>query len=73
MLQSVVRGYHVYMDHCSSPIGNEFILNIEEFTRHDGYTVAINVISDILVTCLTGSRKLYTISSGGFIEAVLGH
>ena len=42
-IESVVRGYHVYVDDWSPSVGDEF-----ELDRHDRYTVAIKVIGDIV-------------------------
>ena len=46
-LESVVRGYHVCMDNCSPPVGNEFELSIEELSQHDRNAAAIKVSDSI--------------------------
>ena len=40
-VESMVKGYHVYMDHWSPSVGDEFELGIEELNRHERYAVAI--------------------------------
>ena len=47
-VESVVRGYHVYMDDWSHSVGDEFVLETEELNRHDRYTVAIKVSGNIV-------------------------
>ena len=40
-VESVVRGYHVYMNDWSPSVGDEFELEIEELNRHDRYAVLL--------------------------------
>ena len=47
-IESMVRGYHVYIDRWSPSVGYEFELKIEELNRHGRYTVAIKVSGDIV-------------------------
>ena len=47
-VESVVGGYHVYMDHWSPWVGNEVELDIEELNRHGWYAVVIKVSGDIV-------------------------
>ena len=62
-VERVVRGYHVYMDNWSPPVGNEFELELEQLNRHDRYAVVIQVSNNIGGHVLSESQKVYTISS----------
>ena len=42
-MESVVRGYHAYMDIWSPSGGNELPLEVDEPNIHDRYTVATKV------------------------------
>ena len=47
-VESMVRGYHVYMDDWSPSVGDEFELEIKKLNRHDRCAVAIEVSGDIV-------------------------
>ena len=58
-VESLVRGYHVYMNDWSPSVGDEFAIEVEEHDRyavavkvthdgHDRYAVAIKVSGDIV-------------------------
>ena len=58
MLESLVKGYHVYMDDWSPPVGNELELIVEELNRHDRYAVAIKVSGNIFEHVLHKFSKI---------------
>ena len=43
LMESVVRGYHEYIDVWSPSVGNEVALEVDELNIHDQYTVATKV------------------------------
>ena len=43
-IKSVIRGYHVYKEHWSPRVGDEFQTELEEFNEHDRYAVAIEKV-----------------------------
>ena len=47
-IESIVRGYHVYMDIWSPSVGDAFALEIDELNVHDRYAVATKV-NDLVV------------------------
>ena len=68
-IESVVRGYHVYMDDWSPSVGDEFELETEEQTGTLWRSKSLAILSAV---CLANSRRLYTISSRMAAEAILG-
>ena len=47
LVESVIRGYHVYKDLWDPRQGDTFNLHIEELNQHDRYAVAIRIKGDI--------------------------
>ncbi len=47
-LESVIRGYHVYMEQWKPSLRDEVQLEIEELNRHDRYAVAVKVGDDVV-------------------------
>ena len=43
LMESVVRGYHEYIDAWSPSVGNEVALEVDKLNIHDQYTVATKV------------------------------
>ena len=47
-VESIVRGYHAYMDNWTPAIGDEFQVEIEEMNVHDRQAVAVKVNGNIV-------------------------
>ena len=69
-IESVVRGYHVYMEFWDPSIGDTFLLETEPTNIHDRYAVAVKVDGSIVghVPKELSKTFYYFIRNGGVIS-----